>query len=169
MFAKYSWIRPEDKSSPRARRRKASSRSISGPNCGTRGPRGTGNATVYFDSVTIVVLCASVATASIGADAFQECDTAGITRSIVKHNFSVSGPRATCGYLEKRRFPSCTRDVQGRYRQCRTIITRCSRVSRTFLGSVTLAMRDSRGSWASATTAFNRGSFVALAWRYFPQ
>ncbi|WP_315857432.1 biosynthetic-type acetolactate synthase large subunit [Burkholderia anthina] len=49
----------------------------------------TGIATAYFDSIPIVVISGNVPTASIGTDAFQECDTVGITRSIVKHNFLV--------------------------------------------------------------------------------
>lgn len=36
-----------------------------------------------------MVVSANVPTDSIGQDAFQECDTVGITRSIVKHNFLV--------------------------------------------------------------------------------
>ncbi|RQZ25581.1 hypothetical protein DIE16_33875 [Burkholderia sp. Bp9090] len=49
----------------------------------------TGIATAYFDSIPMVVITGNVPTASIGSDAFQECDTVGITRSIVKHNFLV--------------------------------------------------------------------------------
>ncbi|WGS54854.1 biosynthetic-type acetolactate synthase large subunit [Paraburkholderia sp. D15] len=51
----------------------------------------TGIATAYFDSIPIVVIAGNVPSASIGTDAFQECDTVGITRSIVKHNFLVLG------------------------------------------------------------------------------
>nr|WP_235844667.1 biosynthetic-type acetolactate synthase large subunit [Cupriavidus agavae] len=50
----------------------------------------TGIATAYFDSIPIVVLSGNVPTSMIGEDAFQECDTVGITRPIVKHNFLVS-------------------------------------------------------------------------------
>jgi acetolactate synthase I/II/III large subunit len=49
----------------------------------------TGIATAYFDSIPIVVISGNVPSAVIGTDAFQECDTVGITRSIVKHNFLV--------------------------------------------------------------------------------
>ncbi|MCT7313027.1 biosynthetic-type acetolactate synthase large subunit [Ralstonia sp. CHL-2022] len=49
----------------------------------------TGIATAYFDSIPMVVVAGNVPTTSIGSDAFQECDTVGITRSIVKHNFLV--------------------------------------------------------------------------------
>lgn len=49
----------------------------------------TGIATAYMDSVPLVVLCGQVPTAAIGQDAFQECDTVGITRPCVKHNFLV--------------------------------------------------------------------------------
>ncbi len=34
----------------------------------------------------MVVITGQVATAAIGTDAFQECDTIGITRSVTKHN-----------------------------------------------------------------------------------
>ncbi|QDX82799.1 acetolactate synthase, large subunit, biosynthetic type [Denitratisoma sp. DHT3] len=49
----------------------------------------TGIATAYMDSVPLVVLTGQVPTAAIGQDAFQECDTVGITRPCVKHNFLV--------------------------------------------------------------------------------
>ena len=49
----------------------------------------TGIATAYMDSIPMVVLTGQVPTRAIGEDAFQECDTVGITRSCVKHNFLV--------------------------------------------------------------------------------
>jgi acetolactate synthase I/II/III large subunit len=49
----------------------------------------TGIATAYMDSIPMVIICGQVPTAAIGLDAFQECDTVGITRPIVKHNFLV--------------------------------------------------------------------------------
>ncbi|KWF70040.1 acetolactate synthase 3 catalytic subunit [Burkholderia pseudomultivorans] len=49
----------------------------------------TGIATAYFDSIPLVIISGNVPTDAIGTDAFQECDTVGITRSIVKHNFLV--------------------------------------------------------------------------------
>src|SRR6202165_172059 len=49
----------------------------------------TGIATAYMDSIPMVVLTGQVPTHAIGQDAFQECDTVGITRPIVKHNFLV--------------------------------------------------------------------------------
>ncbi len=49
----------------------------------------TGIATAYMDSIPIVIISGQVATSSIGEDAFQECDTVGITRPCVKHNFLV--------------------------------------------------------------------------------
>ncbi|RUT35155.1 acetolactate synthase 3 large subunit [Arsenicitalea aurantiaca] len=42
-----------------------------------------------MDSVPLVVISAQVATTLIGSDAFQECDTVGITRSCTKHNYLV--------------------------------------------------------------------------------
>jgi len=49
----------------------------------------TGIATAYMDSIPMVVLTGQVPTAMIGLDAFQEVDTVGVTRPIVKHNFLV--------------------------------------------------------------------------------
>jgi acetolactate synthase I/II/III large subunit len=49
----------------------------------------TGIATAYMDSIPMVILSGQVPTHAIGEDAFQECDTVGITRPCVKHNFLV--------------------------------------------------------------------------------
>jgi acetolactate synthase-1/2/3 large subunit len=49
----------------------------------------TGLATAYMDSIPMVVISGQVPSAAIGQDAFQECDTVGITRPCVKHNFLV--------------------------------------------------------------------------------
>ena len=53
----------------------------------------TGIATAYMDSIPMVVITGQVPTPAIGLDAFQECDTVGITRPIVKHNFLVKDVR----------------------------------------------------------------------------
>src|SRR6185369_13024262 len=49
----------------------------------------TGIATAYMDSIPLVVITGQVPTRAIGEDAFQECDTVGITRPCVKHNLLV--------------------------------------------------------------------------------
>ncbi|TAL26576.1 MAG: acetolactate synthase 3 catalytic subunit [Aquabacterium sp.] len=49
----------------------------------------TGIATAYMDSIPMVIITGQVPTHAIGLDAFQECDTVGITRPIVKHNILV--------------------------------------------------------------------------------
>jgi acetolactate synthase-1/2/3 large subunit len=49
----------------------------------------TGIATAYMDSIPQVIITGQVPTHAIGLDAFQECDTVGITRPCVKHNFLV--------------------------------------------------------------------------------
>jgi acetolactate synthase I/II/III large subunit len=49
----------------------------------------TGLATAYMDSIPMVVITGQVPSHAIGQDAFQECDTVGITRPCVKHNFLV--------------------------------------------------------------------------------
>jgi len=53
----------------------------------------TGIATAYMDSIPLVVIAGQVPAPAIGQDAFQECDTVGITRPIVKHNFLVKDVR----------------------------------------------------------------------------
>jgi acetolactate synthase-1/2/3 large subunit len=49
----------------------------------------TGIATAYMDSIPMVIITGQVPLPVIGSDAFQECDTIGITRPCVKHNFLV--------------------------------------------------------------------------------
>jgi acetolactate synthase-1/2/3 large subunit len=60
----------------------------------TSGPGATNIVTplcdAYLDSVPMVAITGQVAYSSIGTDAFQECDTTGITMSVTKHNFLVS-------------------------------------------------------------------------------
>lgn len=53
----------------------------------------TGIATAYMDSIPMVIISGQVHTHAIGLDAFQECDTVGITRPIVKHNFLIKDAR----------------------------------------------------------------------------
>ena len=49
----------------------------------------TGLTDALMDSIPIVCLTGQVPTHLIGSDAFQECDTVGITRSCTKHNYLV--------------------------------------------------------------------------------
>ena len=49
----------------------------------------TGIATAHMDSIPMVIISGQVPTHAIGQDAFQECDTVGITRPCVKHNFLI--------------------------------------------------------------------------------
>ena len=49
----------------------------------------TGLTDALMDSVPMVCITGQVATPLIGSDAFQECDTVGITRSCTKHNYLV--------------------------------------------------------------------------------
>jgi len=49
----------------------------------------TGLTDALMDSIPIVCLTGQVATHLIGNDAFQECDTTGITRPCTKHNYLV--------------------------------------------------------------------------------
>jgi acetolactate synthase-1/2/3 large subunit len=61
----------------------------------------TGIATAYMDSIPMVIISGQVPTAAIGLDAFQECDTVGITRPIVKHNFLVKDARDMADVMKK--------------------------------------------------------------------
>ena len=53
----------------------------------------TGIATAYMDSVPMVVITGQVPKPLIGNDAFQEVDSVGITRPVVKHNFLIKDVR----------------------------------------------------------------------------
>ena len=50
----------------------------------------TGIATAYMDSIPMVVITGQVPKHLIGNDAFQEVDSVGITRPVVKHNFLIN-------------------------------------------------------------------------------
>ncbi len=60
----------------------------------TSGPAATNMVTpladAMLDSVPLVCITGQVASGAIGSDAFQECDTTGITMAVTKHNFLVS-------------------------------------------------------------------------------
>ena len=60
----------------------------------TSGPAATNIVTplcdAYMDSIPMVVITGQVPVGAIGTDAFQECDTIGITRSVTKHNELVT-------------------------------------------------------------------------------
>ena len=61
----------------------------------------TGIATAYMDSIPLVILSGQVPTHAIGQDAFQECDTVGITRPCVKHNFLVKDVKDLATTIKK--------------------------------------------------------------------
>jgi acetolactate synthase-1/2/3 large subunit len=60
----------------------------------TSGPAATNIVTplcnAYMDSIPLVVVTGQVPYANIGSDAFQECDTTGITMPVTKHNWLVT-------------------------------------------------------------------------------
>src|SRR6201987_5553126 len=68
----------------------------------------TGIATAYMDSIPMVVLTGQVPTHAIGQDAFQECDTVGITRPCVKHNFLVKDVNQLAVTIKKAFFLAVT-------------------------------------------------------------
>ena len=63
----------------------------------TSGPAATNIVTplcdAYMDSIPMVVITGQVALGAIGSDAFQECDTTGITMAVTKHNYLVTDPQ----------------------------------------------------------------------------
>jgi acetolactate synthase-1/2/3 large subunit len=61
----------------------------------------TGLSTAYMDSIPMVVISGQVPSHAIGQDAFQECDTVGITRPVVKHNFLVKDVRELALTIKK--------------------------------------------------------------------
>ncbi|MBR9829303.1 MAG: acetolactate synthase 3 large subunit [Oceanospirillales bacterium] len=61
----------------------------------------TGIATAFMDSIPMVVITGQVMSHLIGEDAFQETDMLGISRPIVKHNFSVQRPEDIPGIVKK--------------------------------------------------------------------
>ncbi|MGZ3237420.1 MAG: acetolactate synthase 3 catalytic subunit [Burkholderiaceae bacterium] len=61
----------------------------------------TGLATAYMDSIPMVVISGQVPSHAIGQDAFQECETVGITRPCVKHNFLVKDVKDLAATMKK--------------------------------------------------------------------
>src|SRR3989440_11831238 len=59
----------------------------------TSGPAATNIVTplcdAYMDSIPMVCITGQVASTAIGSDAFQECDTTGITMPVTKHNWLI--------------------------------------------------------------------------------
>ncbi|MFZ6817642.1 acetolactate synthase 3 catalytic subunit [Undibacterium sp. Ji22W] len=68
----------------------------------------TGLATAYMDSIPMIVISGQVPSHAIGEDAFQECDTVGITRPCVKHNFLVKDVRDLADTVKKAFFIATT-------------------------------------------------------------
>jgi len=71
----------------------------------TSGPGATNAVTAltdaYMDSVPLVCITGQVPTHLIGTDAFQECDTTGITRPCTKHNWLVKDVNKLSSILHK--------------------------------------------------------------------
>jgi len=68
----------------------------------------TGIATAYMDSIPMVVLTGQVPLHLIGNDAFQEVDSVGITRPVVKHNFLVEDINDLASTIKKAFFVATT-------------------------------------------------------------
>ena len=71
----------------------------------TSGPGATNAVTAltdaYMDSVPLVCISGQVPTHLIGTDAFQECDTTGITRPCTKHNWLVKNVNDLADIMHK--------------------------------------------------------------------
>jgi len=71
----------------------------------TSGPGATNAVTAltdaYMDSVPLVCITGQVPTHLIGTDAFQECDTTGITRPCTKHNWLVKDVNKLSSIMHK--------------------------------------------------------------------
>ncbi|MCV9960961.1 acetolactate synthase 3 large subunit [Pararhizobium sp. BT-229] len=71
----------------------------------TSGPGATNAVTplqdALMDSVPLVCLTGQVPTSLIGSDAFQECDTVGITRPCTKHNWLVKDVNELAGIIHE--------------------------------------------------------------------
>ena len=61
----------------------------------------TGLTDAMMDSVPIVCITGQVPQHLIGSDAFQECDTTGITRPCTKHNYLVKDPNKLSGVFHE--------------------------------------------------------------------
>ena len=99
----------------------------------TSGPGATNTvtsiATAYMDSIPMVVITGQVGTPLIGSDAFQEVDTVGITRPIVKHSYLCQSPLDIPKYLRQAFYLAATgrpgpvvvdvpKDCVGKSKQC---------------------------------------------------
>ncbi len=117
----------------------------------------TGIATAYMDSIPLVIITGQVPTHAIGLDAFQECDTVGITRPCVKHNFLVKDVKDIAITIKKafyiaatgRPGPGGRRHTQGRDRSTRpnSVIPRrspCAPTTRSPRGTPGRSRRRSR-------------------------
>jgi acetolactate synthase-1/2/3 large subunit len=71
----------------------------------TSGPGATNAVTAltdaYMDSIPLVCITGQVPTHLIGTDAFQECDTTGITRPCTKHNWLVKDVKKLSSIIHK--------------------------------------------------------------------
>ena len=61
----------------------------------------TGIATAFMDSIPMVIISGQVASSLIGSDAFQEIDMLGVSRPVVKHNFSIKHPKDIAATIKK--------------------------------------------------------------------
>jgi len=61
----------------------------------------TGITDAFMDSIPVVIITGQVPTHLIGTDAFQECDTVGITRHCSKHNYLVKDPDAVAATVHE--------------------------------------------------------------------
>ena len=129
----------------------------------------TGIVDALMDSIPLVVLTGQVPTHLIGTDAFQECDTVGITRPCTKHNYLVKRRRTTWPRVIHEAFHIATTGrpgpVRGRHPQGRAVRQRRpisrARARRAPPTTTRRAPRATRRAIAEAVGADRRGRAAA--------
>ena len=130
----------------------------------------TGLTDALMDSIPVVCLTGQVATHMIGNDAFQECDTTGITRPCTKHNYLVKDverprPRDARGVLRRQQRPAGPgrgRSSEGRADRHRHL---CRAVQRHPQDLSAAGQRRSRQDQAGCGHDRPRPSADLLCWR----
>ena len=130
----------------------------------TSGPAATNIVTplcdAYMDSIPIVVITGQVPYSVIGTDAFQECDTVGITMPVTKHNWLITDandiprvdPRGVPRRDDRTPGPGARRHAEGRRRTRRWTGTgprpSTSPATSPTRRATRSRSRTRRGSWA---------------------
>ena len=114
----------------------------------------TGLTDALMDSIPLVCITGQVPTHLIGSDAFQECDTTGITRNCTKHNYLVRRIEDLPRILHEAFYvASHGRPGPGRHRHSQGRAVRQRRLSRSSATSSTRPIgRSSRATSSRSST-----------------